>query len=164
VADNAGAAAYGDERSLTFRGVTELVLDAKGRLAVPAKHRDALLARGLDRLIITADQARCLLLYPVPEWLPLEANLIRLSAFDPTIRQLQRLLIGHAEEVDIDAAGRILVPPALRKYAGLDREVVLVGQGRKLELWDEASWQAQTAQPIVLTAGALPAGLEGFSL
>ena len=86
-----------------------------------------------------------------------------LSSFNDAIRSLQRLIVGHADEVDIDAAGRILVPPALRRYAGLDKRVVLVGQGRKLELWDDVKWQAQIAQTISFPDG-LPAGLEGLSL
>ena len=87
-----------------------------------------------------------------------------LSSFDDKIRGLQRLLVGHADDVEVDAAGRILVPPALRRYASLDKRVVLVGQGRKFELWDEAQWQAQTAQAIAFPADGLPPELDGFSL
>lgn len=147
---------------VVFRGVSELVLDAKGRLAIPARHREGL-ANGGGRLIVTADNGGCLLIYPLPEWRPIEAQLMSLSSFDERIRSLQRLIVGHADEVDIDAAGRILIPPALRKYAGLDKRVVLVGQGRKLELWDDGKWQAQIAQPISFADG-LPAGLQGLSL
>ena len=86
-----------------------------------------------------------------------------LSSFDDRIRSVQRLLVGHADDVDLDAAGRILVPPALRRYAGLDKRVVLVGQGQKLELWDEVKWQAQIAQTITFPGG-LPPGLQGLSL
>jgi MraZ protein len=86
-----------------------------------------------------------------------------LSSFDDRFRSVQRLVVGLADEVELDAAGRILVPPALRRYAGLDKRVVLVGQGRKLELWDEAKWQAQVAQTITF-AGGLPPGLQGLSL
>jgi MraZ protein len=86
-----------------------------------------------------------------------------LSSFDNAIRSVQRLLVGHADDVDLDAAGRVLVPPALRRYAGLDKRVVLVGQGQKLELWDEVKWQAQIAQTITFPGG-LPPGLQGVSL
>jgi len=151
------------ERRVVFRGVSELVLDAKGRLAIPARHRDGLNADGSGRLIVTADHGGCLLIYPFAEWQPFESQLMALSSFEDKIRSLQRLMVGHADEVDIDAAGRILVPPALRRYAGLDKRVVLVGQGRKLELWDDIKWQAQIAQPISFPDG-LPAGLEGLSL
>jgi len=147
-----------------FRGVTQLALDVKGRLAVPARHRDALAMGGEGRLVLTADPSRCLLLYPVAAWEPIQARLMDLSSFNDKIRGLQRLLVGYADDVEIDTAGRILVPPALRRYAGLDKHVVLVGQGHKFELWDEAQWQAQTAQAIAFPAGGLPPELDGFSL
>jgi len=147
-----------------FRGVTQLALDAKGRLAVPARHRDALAMGGDGRLILTADPSRCLLLYPIAAWEPIQARLMALSSFNDKIRSLQRLLVGYADDVEIDTAGRILVPPSLRRYAALDKHVVLVGQGQKFELWDESQWQAQTAQAIAFPAGGLPPELDGFSL
>jgi MraZ protein len=153
----------GHGRSVVFRGVSELVLDAKGRLAIPARHRDGLVSGGEGRLVITADHGGCLLIYPIRAWEPIQAQLMGLSSFDDTIRSLQRLIVGHADDVDLDAAGRILIPPALRRYAGLDKRVVLVGQGQKLELWDEAKWQAQIAQSIAFP-GPLPRGLEDLSL
>ena len=161
--DMAGAAASaGAARRGVFRGVSELALDAKGRLAIPARHRDGL-AGDDGHVVVTADPGGCLLIYPVSDWEPIEAQLMDLSSFDEKIRALQRLIVGHADEVEVDAAGRILIPPALRRYAGLDKRVVLVGQGRKLELWDEVRWQAQIAQTISFPGG-LPAGLEGLSL
>ena len=147
-----------------FRGVTELALDAKGRFAIPARHRDAIVAAGGSRLVLTADPSRCLLLYPLAAWEPIQARLMALSSFDERIRALQRLLVGHADDVEIDAAGRILVPPELRRYASLDRRVVLVGQGTKFELWDDAAWAARTAQAIAFDGGTLPPSLDGFSL
>ena len=150
-----------------FRGVTQLALDAKGRLAIPGKHRDALAGfpDTTDRaLIITADPSRCLLVYPRATWEPIQARLMALSSFNEQIRGLQRLLVGHADEVDMDGTGRILVPPALRQYAGLDHHVVLVGQGSKFELWDDAKWREQTARAITFPAGSLPPELDGFSL
>jgi MraZ protein len=87
-----------------------------------------------------------------------------LSSFDPQIRALQRLLVGHADDAELDGAGRILVPPALRQYAGLEHHVVLVGQGNKFELWDEVRWQDATARAPAFPAGALPPELDGFSL
>ena len=150
-----------------FRGVTQLALDAKGRLAIPGKHRAALAgsADSPERtLIVTADPSRCLLVYPRATWEPIQARLMALSSFNEQIRGLQRLLVGHADEVDMDGTGRILVPPALRQYAGLDHRVVLVGQGSKFELWDEAKWQQETARAITFPAGDLPPELDGFSL
>ncbi|MDQ6621065.1 MAG: division/cell wall cluster transcriptional repressor MraZ [Pseudomonadota bacterium] len=153
-----------------FRGVSYVALDAKGRLAVPAKHRDALAvahgnggAQGIP-LVLTADPSRCLLLYPKAAWEPIQARLMGLSSFNDTTRGLQRLLVGHADDVEMDGAGRILVPPALRQYASLDRRVVLVGQGNKFELWDEARWLEETARSISIPGGDLPPELDGFSL
>jgi MraZ protein len=136
--------------------VTELVLDAKGRIAVPSRHRDELVAGGDGRVVVTADHGGCLLIYPMETWEPIQAQIMTLPSFDDRIRSIQRLLVGHADDVEIDAAGRILVPPALQR-------AVLVGQGLKLELWDEAKWQAQIAQSITFPGG-LPPGLEGLSL
>jgi len=148
-----------------FRGVTHLALDAKGRLAIPARHRDALVGAAAERvLVLTADPGRCLLLYPRAAWEPIQQRLMALSSFNEQIRSLQRLLVGHADDVEMDNAGRILVPPALRQYAGLDHRVVLVGQGNKFELWDEAKWQDQTTRALTFPAGGLPAELDGFSL
>lgn len=147
-----------------FRGVTHLALDNKGRLAIPARHRDALAARDEGHLVLTADPGHCLLLYPLSEWEPIQQRLMALSSFNEKLRSLQRLLVGHADDVVLDAAGRILVPPALRQFALLDRRVVLVGQGNKFELWDETRWQEQTAQAVAFPAGGLPPELDGFSL
>ena len=146
-----------------FRGVTHLALDNKGRLAVPAKHR-ASLTNESGSVVLTADPSHCLLLYPIAEWEPIQARLMALSSFNERVRSLQRLLVGHADDVELDGAGRILVPPALRQYAALGKHVVLVGQGNKFELWDEARWTEQTAQAIVFHAGGLPPELDGFSL
>ena len=150
-----------------FRGVTQLALDAKGRLAIPGKHRAALTgsADNSERtLIVTADPSRCLLVYPRATWEPLQARLMGLSSFNVEIRGLQRLLVGHADEVEMDGTGRILVPPALRQYAALEHHVVLVGQGNKFELWDDARWQQETVRTITFPAGGLPSELDGFSL
>ena len=155
------------DAAAVFRGVTQLALDAKGRIAIPGKHREALAGpsdNGERTLIVTADPSRCLLVYPRATWEPIQARLMALSSFSVEIRGLQRLLVGHADEVDMDGAGRILIPPALRQYAGLDHHVVLVGQGSKLELWDDAKWQQETARTITFPAGGLPPELDGFSL
>jgi MraZ protein len=162
--DSANTPSSGNAALPVFRGVNQQALDAKGRLAIPAKHRDALAMDGPGRLILTADPSRCLLLYPLAAWEPIQARLMSLSSFNEKIRSLQRLLVGYADDVDIDTAGRILVPPALRRYANLDKHVVLVGQGHKFELWDEAQWQAQTAQLIAFPGDGLPAELDGFTL
>jgi MraZ protein len=146
-----------------YRGVTQLTLDAKGRLAIPSKHRDALAVDGAP-MVLTADPSRCLLLYPRAAWEPIQERLMSFSSFDERIRSLQRLIVGHADDVNVDSAGRILVPGALRQYARLDKHVMFVGQGNKFELWDEAAWAQQTAQAITFPANGLPSALDGFSL
>ena len=112
-----------------FRGATSLNLDAKGRLAVPSRHRDALLAQGAGNLVLTAHPHRCLLLYPQPAWEPIQAKLMALSSFDKQSSALQRLLVGYAEDMEMDSAGRLLVSPVLREFAGLEKQAMLVGQG-----------------------------------
>ena len=147
-----------------FQGAVQLSLDSKGRLAIPARYRDMLLAHCAGQLVLTADADGCLLLYPQPEWQPIREKLMQLSAFNPRIRALQRFLVGHAEDVLMDAAGRVLVSPTLRSYAMLDKRVMLVGQGNKFEVCDEARWQAQHEKMNGFTDGDLPPELEGFTL
>jgi MraZ protein len=147
-----------------FRGVTSLTLDSKGRLAIPAKFREIMQVRAQGKLVVTADSASCLLLYPAPDWEPIQEKLMSLSSFNPRTRDLQRLLVGNASDVEIDGAGRILVPGPLRKFAGLERDVALVGQGARFELWDERKWMAQMDQSMALNEEGIPPELEGFSL
>lgn len=147
-----------------FRGVAQLNLDSKGRLAVPARFRDALATRCGGHLVITADSDRCLLIYPLPDWEPIEQKLMSLSSFNAQIRELQRRLVGYAEDVVMDATGRILVPSALRNYAQIDKAVVLVGQGAKFELWNQDNWDSRMEQSSGFGPGGLPPELEGFSL
>ena len=147
-----------------FQGAAQLSLDSKGRLAIPARHRDILLAHFASQLVLTADADGCLLCYPRPEWQPIRDKLLKLSSLNPRIRALQRRLIGYAEDVEMDAAGRILISPALRGYAMLDKRVMLIGQGNKLELWDEGRWTAQQEIALSFAYGELPPELEGFTL
>jgi len=124
-----------------FRGAYGLNLDAKGRLAIPARFRERLQSCCASRLVITVDRDRCLLIYPEPTWTEIERQLERLPSFNPETRKLQRLYIGNAHDVDMDGQGRVLLPPTLRHFASLDKRVALVGQGKKFELWDEETWQ-----------------------
>ena len=151
-------------RERVFRGISQLNLDVKGRLAIPARHRDALLERCAGHLVITADADRCLLVYPLPDWELIQQKLEGLSNLDPRVRELQRRLIGFAVDVDLDGAGRVLISPALREYAQLDKAVVLVGQGRKFKLWNKDNWERTVAGAGPLAAGGLPPELAGFSL
>ena len=147
-----------------FRGITQLSLDSKGRLAIPAKYRDGLVSLCAGRLIVTADPSKCLLIYPQPAWEPIEQKLISLSSFDKKTRNLQRLLVGNASDVEMDNAGRVLVSSPLRKFAGLTKNVVLVGQGAKFELWGEEQWDLQMEDALDFKDGDMPTELEGFSL
>ena len=148
-----------------FQGAVQLNLDSKGRLAIPAKHRDALFAQSSGKLVLTADhEDACLLLYPEPTWQPIRDKINGMPSLNSRVRQLQRRLVGYAEAIEMDAAGRILISPVLRTYANLDKQVVLVGQGNKFELWDEASWKKLSEQSIKFGDDALPAGMEDFSL
>jgi len=147
-----------------FRGVTALTIDSKGRLAMPARYREVLQLCAGGKLVVTADSASCLLIYPAPDWEPIQARLMSLSSFNPRTRDLQRLLVGNASDVEIDGAGRILLPAPLRKFAGLEKDVALVGQGARFELWDEEKWGAQMDQSIALNENGIPPELEGFSL
>lgn len=145
-----------------FRGATSLNLDAKGRLAVPSRHRDALMNQSAGHLVLTAHPHRCLLLYPQPAWEPIQAKIMSLSSFDRQSSALQRLLVGYAEDMEMDNAGRLLISPALRDFAQLEKQAMLVGQGSHFELWSMEAWKAQLEQ--VMDADTLPTELEGFSL
>jgi MraZ protein len=127
-----------------YRGATHLNLDEKGRFSMPARYREEILASCDGRLVITVDTAHCLMVYPYPQWEKIEAALMSHPNMDKQVRRLQRLLVGYAAECDMSAQGRILVSPSLRKFAGLDKQVTLVGQGNKFELWDAARWEMQT--------------------
>ncbi len=126
-----------------FRGGASLSLDIKGRMAMPAKYRDRLQELCNGQLVITVDRDHCLLVYPLPEWEEIERKLVKLPSLNRQARRLQRLLIGHATECELDGAGRILLSPLLRDFAGIDKQVMLIGQGNKFELWDEATWNAR---------------------
>jgi MraZ protein len=149
-----------------FRGATQITLDAKGRLAVPARYRERLAHRCNGQLIGTVDQDHCLLLYPLPDWEEIEGKLMRLSSFNRRTRELQRLMVGHASELELDGSGRVLLPRELREFAALDRQVMLIGQGNRFELWDEGRWRERRDQWLgaEADAGGLPAELENLSL
>jgi len=152
-----------------YRGVNHLALDSKGRLAVPTRYRDPLARHCNGQMVLTVnfDHDRCLLLYPLPDWEELERRLVRLPNTNAPARRLQRLLIGHATECELDAAGRILLPPPLREFASLVKNVVLIGQGNKFEIWDEANWNARRAEWLEQAGtggGQLPPDMESLSL
>lgn len=126
------------------RGSSHISVDVKGRVAVPTKHRHALTSEGVADLVVTISATdRCLLLYTVETWVKVEAKLVALPQLNPQVRKLKRMLIGHADDVSMDSNGRILLPPALREFANIGKKAVLVGQGDKFEVWDEAQWVAE---------------------
>lgn len=153
--------------TIMLRGVHTLALDAKGRLAVPSRYRSILQAIVEGQLVVTIDtEARCLLIYPLDEWEVIQEKITSLSSFNKAARRIQRLLVGHATDVEMDGSGRVLIPPPLRDYASLDKKVVLLGQGNKFELWSEELW-AQTRDAYLDEAGdeeTLTAELEQISL
>ena len=123
-----------------FRGATKVTLDAKGRLAIPTRHRERIQARCDGQLVATVDQDCCLLIYPFPDWEEIERKLMRLPNMNGKARDLQRLMVGYATEVDLDGHGRILLSRELREFAHLGRQAMLIGQINKFELWDEDTW------------------------
>jgi len=152
---------------MIFRGINNLTLDAKGRMAIPSRYRDRLMESCGGRLIVTVDPDRCLLVYPQHEWEVIEAKLESLPSLNKQSRLMQRLLIGHATEAELDSQGRILLPTMLRDYAGLDKKCVLIGQGKKFEIWDEQVWsdnQQAWLDEVEADDGELPSALESLSL
>lgn len=151
-----------------FRGATLVNLDSKGRLSVPTRYREQLLENAAGQMVCTIDiHHPCLLLYPLPEWEIIEQKLSRLSSMNPVERRVQRLLLGHASECQMDGAGRLLIAPVLRQHAGLTKEVMLVGQFNKFELWDETTWHQQVKEDIdaeQLATGDLSERLQDLSL
>lgn len=150
-----------------FRGVNNINLDAKGRMAMPARYRDQLEDCCGGHLVATIDtNAPCLLLYPLAEWEQIQRKIEALPSFNASSRRIQRLLIGHATDLELDGSGRILLPQTLRDYASLEKQVALIGQGRKLELWKLATWETQRDKWINETGpdAELPDDLKSLSL
>ena len=127
-----------------FRGINSATLDGKGRMALPTRFRESLMVASEGKIVLTIDTGeKCLLLYPLYEWEIVQRKLEGLPNIVENARRLQRLLIGHATDVDMDGQGRILVPAMLREFAKLEKKLVLVGQGNKLEIWSADHWQAR---------------------
>lgn len=142
-----------------FEGAAALSLDVKGRLAIPARHRETLLTAAEGALVLTAHPHRCLLLYPAPAWQPIRDQVLRASSLDPRAASIKRVLVGNARTETLDSAGRILVAPELRDYAQFEKTVYLVGMGTHFEIWSEAGWKQQNDLAVAALAGELPPGL-----
>lgn len=151
-----------------FRGVNGINVDVKGRIVMPTRYRDTLQVESRGSIVLTIDtEEKCLLLYPLTTWEEIEGKLAALPSFNPAARRIQRLLIGHATEAELDSNGRILLPPLLREYADLQKRIMLVGQGKRFEIWNEEHWQKRRGQWLdeeSSTDSALPDEVKSLSL
>ena len=151
-----------------FRGINSINLDEKWRMTLPTRYREVLRVQAENQLVATIDtEEQCLLLYPLPAWEDIQQKIAALSSFNPTTRRIQRLLIGHATDLNIDNSGRILLPQVLREYANITKKIVLVGQGKKFEIWDEEHWLQQRNSWLeqgVDNLAAIPEDLQSLSL
>lgn len=149
-----------------FHGSHAINMDAKGRLAIPAKVREDLAQYCGGRIVVTAnadaDEERCLLVYPEPEWEEKRPKIEALPNRYKSVRRLQRLVLGNAAPMELDSAGRILIPPTLRSYAYLEKKLMLIGQGNKFELWSEERWLAWLDDSS--DCDDMPPEMEAFSL
>lgn len=147
-----------------FQGAAQISLDAKGRMTVPTRTRDPLTQGGTVKLVLTAHPDGCLLLFPSPAWEPIRARVMAFPSLDRQFSVWKRLLVGFAQDVEIDGAGRLLLPPEMRDFAHINRQVMFVGQGSHYEIWDLEQWKQQLEN---LRSGGntnLPPGMENFSL
>ncbi|MCY3769514.1 MAG: division/cell wall cluster transcriptional repressor MraZ [Gammaproteobacteria bacterium] len=131
-----------------FRGAHSLNLDAKGRLAIPSRFREDIVERCNGNMVATVNNTKeyCLWLYTMDEWVKVEEKLVALPSFDQNHQKLKRFLLGYASEMEMDGSGRILLPAPLREFAMMTKEIFLVGQGNKLEVWSKELWNAKRTQ------------------
>ena len=140
-----------------YQGASSLSLDAKGRMSVPTRHRDALLIQCEGRVTLTKHPHGCLLLFPRPVW---ESHREQLASWPMSARAWQRIFLGNASDVEFDSAGRLLIAPELRTAVGLTRDVMLLGMGSHFEIWDASKLDDSEAQAI---AEGMPDVLSNFS-
>ena len=135
-----------------FRGIASVTMDSRGRMALPSRFREEAEQRTENRLVVTIDtNEQCLLLYSLGDWEEVQRRLEALSNIGTSARLLQRLLIGHATDVEMDAQGRVLIPPMLREYGELEKKIVLMGQTNKLEIWSEQIWRTRREEWLKAT-------------
>lgn len=126
-----------------FRGISNLNIDTKGRIAIPTRYRDEIGSDYNGKMIVTVDHGvRCLVLYPMLKWLDTEQNLMGLPNLSDAVRDMKRLILGHASDIEMDGQGRIMLGAPLREYAEMGKKLIMIGQGDKFELWDEDLWNA----------------------
>ena len=128
-----------------FQGASSLSLDAKGRLSVPTRHRDALNEMAEGQVTLTKNPHGCLMLFPRPQWLLFRDRIAQLPM---SAQWWKRIFLGNAMDVEMDGTGRVLISPELRQAVGLSRDAVLLGMGNHFELWDKATYDAQEAQAM----------------
>ncbi|MBT4884941.1 MAG: division/cell wall cluster transcriptional repressor MraZ [Legionellales bacterium] len=151
-----------------YKGINNINVDAKGRMAIPARYRACIESQAASKMVVTIDtEDKCLLLYDVSEWEKIEKKISALPSFNKATRRIQRLLIGHATDVELDSQGRILLPLQLRHYANVDKKVTLIGQGNKFEIWSSDVWQQSCdvwLQEEASGNGSLPDELSSISV
>ena len=125
-----------------FKGITNIRLDTKGRLTIPTKYRPIIHEQSNSKMVVTIDsEEKCLLLYPSTSWKKIQQKINDLPSFNKNARRIQRLLIGHAEDLDLDGNGRILLSKPLRSFAEMTKQVTMIGQGEKFEIWSNDIWE-----------------------
>lgn len=147
-----------------LRGTSKLTVDAKGRLSLPARYKSLFAEDEQHRFVITVDKERCLLIYPLRNWELVEKRIENLPNLNPEIRQYQRLILGYAHEVELDKNNRILISKELRDFASISKEVVLTGQGRKFELWDNALWDQKMNNWLEKSVNEIPEDLKNLTI
>jgi len=148
-----------------FRGINAVSLDAKGRVAMPTRYRDDIVALGDGHVVVTiSPNERCLWMYPYIAWQKIEEKLVALPSLDPNAERLKKILIGHASDCELDRNGRVLLAGPLREFAGLNKRVMLVGQLNKFEVWNEELWEARRDELLSPTAVSQPISIELESL
>ncbi len=134
-----------------FRGANSINLDSKGRIAIPKKYRSGIVESCESHMIVTCDPyENCLLLFPLEHWESTEADLQSLSNSNSLHRRLKRIMLAHATEVDMDTSGRLLMPPVLRERASLDKAVMLIGQGKTFQVWNENEWNKLAEEDLAV--------------
>jgi len=149
-----------------FRGRASVALDSKGRMAIPTKYREKIKEVCDGQMVVTRHPSdRCLMLYPLPEWEIKEQALSKAPSLDPKTIQVQRIFIGNATDCEMDGQGRILIPENLRSYANFEKNLALIGQVGKFEIWDSGKWEddIDVADTEVVTNLASVPGLDGFT-
>ena len=147
-----------------FQGSTALTLDAKGRLAIPTRHRELINGESSGKLVLTGHPDGCLLLYQAATFEHVRARLLEVSDANSRVACWKRVIVGMAEEIEPDAQGRVLITPELRKYAGMEKQLMMVGQGNRFEVWCEAAWNQQLEQIRAQSGQAMPQSMEAFTL